>query len=137
MQLNSHQENAVAVSMINTAQTVAAAASAASSAASRTSSAANRKSSTASASSAAFPPSPAGSSSSGAFVMRGPSSGLVIPTPEVFTAEVDYEDLYRCEYKFFIVGEARRSTFDASNIGDGAPVGKGVCITIYVRKQGL
>ena len=121
------QENAVAVSMINTAQTVAAAASAASStsAASRTASAAaNRKSSTASASSAvsAFPPSPAGSSSSGAFVMRGPSSGLVIPTPEVFTAgSVHYEDLYRCGYKFMPMAmlEGRHLTLASSSTGDG------------------
>ena len=122
------QENAVAVSMINTAQTVAAAASAAASssaAASRTASAAaNRKSSTASASSAvsAFPPSPAGSSSSGAFVMRGPSSGLVIPTPEVFTAgSVHYEDLYRCGYKFMPMAmlEGRHLTLASSSTGDG------------------
>ena len=89
------QENAVAVSMINTVQSVTAGHGAAS----RTSAGREaRKASTAS-STAALPPSPAGSSSSGAFVMRASSSGLVIPTPEVFTDEADYTDLYKDGYK--------------------------------------
>ena len=89
--------------MINTVQSVTSAAAGPAGAASRTASGGgNRKASTASltAAAAALPPSPAGSSSSGAFVMRASSSGLVIPTPEVFTDEADhYADLYKGGYR--------------------------------------
>ena len=50
----------------------------------------------------ALPPSPAGSSSSGAFVMRASSSGLVIPTPEVQFELIKRTQTMKCPCKLFL-----------------------------------